>query len=87
MASPLAHGLFQKAIGESGSMVGTRRNPSQALPLAVAERNGEAFSEAVGAATIAGLRALPADASAFPSRNYKADGASRINRTSLGCLG
>lgn len=71
VASPLAHGLFQKAIGESGSMVGTRRNPSQALPLAVAERNGEAFSEAVGAATIAGLRALPADVLLKASRDDK----------------
>jgi para-nitrobenzyl esterase len=56
MASPTARGLFQKAIGESGSMVGTRRIPAHVLPLAEAERNGVEFAGQMGARTIAELR-------------------------------
>jgi para-nitrobenzyl esterase len=57
MASPTARGLFQKAIGESGSMVGTRRIPAHILTLAEAERNGVEFAGLMGAGTIAQLRA------------------------------
>ena len=55
MASPLAKGLFQKAIGESGSSL-------QDLPT-VAEMGlrGAAFAGALGTQSIAALRAIPAD--------------------------
>ena len=54
-ASPLARGLFHRAIGESGSSIGVR----QALPLAQAEVIGELYMKDRGAADLAGLRALP----------------------------
>jgi para-nitrobenzyl esterase len=62
MATPLARGLFQKAIGESGSLLGTRRNPSHVASLAAAEKAGDEFGASLGAKTIAQLRAIPADA-------------------------
>jgi para-nitrobenzyl esterase len=57
MATPTARGLFQKAIGESGAMVGTRRLPAHVLPLATAEHNGVEFAELMGAKSLAELRA------------------------------
>src|SRR4051812_39235676 len=54
-ATPLAKGLFHRAIGESGGQFAG--NPS----LAQAERRGVALADAVGARTLAELRALPAD--------------------------
>lgn len=57
MASPLAKGLFLRATGESGSMMGITPIPT----LAEAERNGLAFADAAGAATLDGLRKIPAD--------------------------
>jgi len=60
MATPTARGLFQKAIGESGAMVGTIRIPAPVLALEVAEQNGADFAKLMGAASIAGLRAKPA---------------------------
>ncbi|HMF97980.1 MAG TPA: carboxylesterase family protein [Vicinamibacterales bacterium] len=54
-ATPLAKGLFHRAIGESGGQfAGT-------TTLAEAERRGVAFGTAVGARTLADLRALPAE--------------------------
>jgi para-nitrobenzyl esterase len=54
-ASPLAKGLFHRAIGESGGQfLGT---PT----LADAERRGAAFAAAAGASSVADLRALPAE--------------------------
>ncbi|HEY5079601.1 MAG TPA: carboxylesterase family protein [Opitutaceae bacterium] len=61
MASPLARGLFQKAIGESGALLGTPRYFTHTEPLAAAEASGERFAESLGAKTIAELRAIPAD--------------------------
>ena len=61
MASPLARGLFQKAIGESGALLGTPRYATHTEPLAEAEANGGKFGESLGAKTIAELRAIPAD--------------------------
>jgi para-nitrobenzyl esterase len=58
MVSPLAQGLFQRAIGESGGLF----EPLQLAPqysLSVAERDGEAYAKSVGASSLAGLRALP----------------------------
>jgi para-nitrobenzyl esterase len=56
MATPTAKGLFQKAIGESGSMVGTRRIPAHVLTLAEAEKNGVQFAKSMGAKSLAELR-------------------------------
>ncbi len=61
MASPSAKGLFARAIAESGGMF----EPLQLAPnylLVNAEREGEAYMRSVGAKSLAGLRALPADA-------------------------
>ena len=60
MASPLAKGLFARAIGESGAMF---PSPSRApAPLAKAEAAGLDFMRKVGANSLAELRAAPADA-------------------------
>lgn len=56
IASPMAKGLFQRAIAESGLPT-----TAPATPLADAERGGEAFAKARGADSLAALRALPAD--------------------------
>jgi para-nitrobenzyl esterase len=59
MASPLARGLFQRAIGESGGLF----EPLQLAPkylLAEAEKDGEKFAASLGAASIKELRLLPA---------------------------
>lgn len=69
MASPLAKGLFQRVIGESGANFGTGRNAT----LASAEQNGARFGEKNNAPTIAALRAKPAD------DLLKAGGAFRAN--------
>lgn len=58
MASPLAAGLFQGAIGESGSLLDA---PKTVVPLAVAEQRGEATAAALGATSLAALRQVPAD--------------------------
>ncbi len=54
-ASPLARGLFQRAIAESGL-------PRQIPALGTAEQAGLAFQREKGAASLAALRAMPADA-------------------------
>lgn len=57
-ASPLAHGLFRRAIGQSGGLF----EPLAAAPefaLAGAEQEGVAFAARVGATTSEALRALP----------------------------
>jgi para-nitrobenzyl esterase len=62
MTSPPARGLFQKAIAESGAFFRTRDNESENdTPLAAAEETGLRFAAAVGAKSIAELRAMPAD--------------------------
>jgi para-nitrobenzyl esterase len=61
MATPTARGLFAKAIGESGSLVGTRRiPPGHVTTLAKAEAHGLQFAAAVGAHSLAELRAKTA---------------------------
>lgn len=57
MASPLSKGLMQRAIGESGAVLGNLRPVS----LAQAERQGVTFVRRVGANSLAQLRAMPAD--------------------------
>jgi para-nitrobenzyl esterase len=59
MASPLAKGLFQRAIGQSSGLF----EPLQLAPnyqLANAEHEGESYAASVGATSLAALRALPA---------------------------
>jgi para-nitrobenzyl esterase len=61
-ATPLAHGLFQRAIGESGGSFGEREPKT----LAAAEPDSAAFAAKLGATTVAALRALPASAFVQP---------------------
>ena len=58
MASPLARGLFQRAIGESGAMFSDMYS---VLTLAQSERRCQKFADSLGKHTLAELRALPAD--------------------------
>ena len=61
MASPLAKGLFHKAIGESGaSFPSGPQAPLGGATLASAEAEGEKFAAAMNAPTIEALRAKPA---------------------------
>lgn len=60
MASPMAAGLFERAIGQSGGVF----EPIQLAPnylLANAEKDGVAYAASVGADDLAGLRGLPAE--------------------------
>jgi para-nitrobenzyl esterase len=59
MASPLAAGLFQRAIAQSGGMF----EPLQLAPnyeLANAEREGQAYAASLGVKSLSALRALTA---------------------------
>jgi para-nitrobenzyl esterase len=57
MASPLSRKLISGAIGSSGSMMGTL----PAVALSDGESNGVKFAEAIGAKSLADLRAMPAN--------------------------
>lgn len=62
VASPVANGLFHRAIGESGGSFGPGtylKEDRNALPSA--EKVGAAFAKAAGADSIKALRALPAE--------------------------
>lgn len=61
-ASPLAKGLFAKAIGESGSSFGVRA----ALPLREAEALGKAFMAERGVTSLAALRKLSVEKLLIP---------------------
>jgi para-nitrobenzyl esterase len=57
-AAPEARGLFHKAIGESGAFFGS------AIPMSTVSdraREDQAWSDSLGAKTLADLRAMPAD--------------------------
>ena len=59
LASPLAAGLFHRAIGQSGGVF----EPVQLAPqyrLAAAEEDGVAYAQSVGATSLSELRRLPA---------------------------
>ena len=58
VASPMAQGLFQRAIGESGALFGAKREPK---PLVKAEEEGVQFAQSLGALSLKDLRALPAE--------------------------
>jgi para-nitrobenzyl esterase len=65
MASPLAKGLFQRAIGESGGLF----EPLQLAPrfrLKQAEADGLAYAATLGATSLDALRRLPASRFAGP---------------------
>ncbi|MEO7960268.1 MAG: carboxylesterase family protein, partial [Ginsengibacter sp.] len=58
MASPLAKGLFKRAIGESGALLGTRQPPKKRSQT---EEEGVMFADsAFGTSSLEALRALPA---------------------------
>lgn len=59
MASPLAKGLFARAIGESGGAL-TPVPPFGPKPLKIGEQEGAKFAQALGANSLAELRAKPA---------------------------
>jgi para-nitrobenzyl esterase len=61
MASPLTKGLFQKAIGESGAYLAGPSGPLALKRLAAAEAQGQKFGQALGADSIAALRAKSAE--------------------------
>ena len=61
MASPLARGLFHKAIGESGAYFSVGGRGLSLRSLADAEQQGVKFATALGAETIAALRGKTAD--------------------------
>jgi para-nitrobenzyl esterase len=58
MAAPSARGLFHKAIGESGASFG---GVLPTDPLAERARRDQAWTESLGAHSLANLRAMPAD--------------------------
>jgi para-nitrobenzyl esterase len=58
MASPLSRDLMQRAIGESGAVLGNLKPE----PLALAERDGEAYRQRVGAQSLQQLREMDAHA-------------------------
>ncbi len=59
VVSPLAKGLFQKAIAQSGGMFGKQLSLGQTLKSA--EENGKQLTEKLKIVNIAALRAIPAD--------------------------
>ena len=67
MASPLARGLFHRAIAQSGGSMGPLGSPAAGSmqTLAQAEEEGLAFARRMNAPTIDDLRALPAEAVQF----------------------
>jgi para-nitrobenzyl esterase len=61
MASPLAKGLFQKAIGESGAYFAGRTGPLPLKAREASEQDGVKFATALGAETLSALRAKSGD--------------------------
>jgi carboxylesterase type B/glyoxylase-like metal-dependent hydrolase (beta-lactamase superfamily II) len=59
MCSPMARGLFQRAIGESGAMFAT--NAGIVTDLGTAETAGARFAMQIGATSIKDLRSKPAE--------------------------
>jgi len=62
VASPLARGLFHKAIGESGAFFTGGSGPLATASLAESEQRGVTFAASAGADSLAALRAQPARA-------------------------
>lgn len=64
-ASPLAKGLFERAMGMSGALIGSA-GPASMRPLANAEQDGLKLEKIWHADSLADLRALPADRLVVP---------------------
>jgi para-nitrobenzyl esterase len=63
MAAPLAKGLFQRAIGQSGSaMPASGPGDGSPLPADIEERKGVHFARSLAVRNLEELRALPAEA-------------------------
>ena len=62
MASPLAHGLFEHVIGESGAMLFPDKSLYAVAPLPKAEQAGVKFADLLSSHSIAELREQPAAA-------------------------
>jgi para-nitrobenzyl esterase len=60
MASPLAQGLFHRAIGESGAFFNSGSGALAPVTLAASEASGVALAHSLGAPSLAALRAKPA---------------------------
>lgn len=69
MRSPLARGLFVRAIGMAGPGLISATGPARGGTLAEREAAGVKFGEAQGATSLAALRALPATAFIAPAVN------------------
>ena len=70
MASPLAHGLFQRAIGQSGGLFGGPPPPRLQTASVRAAKDADFARTRLHADTLTALRALPADqllGAAYPS--------------------
>ncbi len=61
IVSPLASGLFHRAIGQSGADMGMAGSYGDYPLLAQAEQTGAAFSSSLGANSLSELRAMSAD--------------------------
>jgi para-nitrobenzyl esterase len=61
MATPLARGLFHRAIGESGAFFPAATEGLRTPVLAVSEESGVALAKLLGADSLAALRAKPAE--------------------------
>jgi para-nitrobenzyl esterase len=61
VTSPRAKGLFHRAIAQSTGCTGTSRIGTPLTTLAEAEREGQKLAAAMGASSLAGLRAMSAD--------------------------
>lgn len=59
-ASPLARGLFQRAVGMSGALIGNA-GPASMRTLTAGEADGERYRDLMKAKSIAEMRAIPAD--------------------------
>ncbi|MFD1786197.1 carboxylesterase/lipase family protein [Sphingomonas floccifaciens] len=64
-ASPLTRGLFQRAVGMSGALLGSG-GPGAMRPLADGEREGARFLDLMKAKSLAALRLMPADRLVVP---------------------
>jgi len=72
LASPIAAGLFDRAIAQSGSYEGLVSYETSIVSISEAQAAGVAFANQLGCSTAACLRALPADrlVAAEPSNTY-----------------
>lgn len=71
-ASPLAKGLFQRVIGESGSVFGSRGLKGSIMPtLSIAEKSGSELEKMLEVSSLEDLRSLPSDKLLEVSKNFR----------------